>query len=49
MDQHDESFPGEKVGIGATAIIGLPEASERIRKAIGPVRDLLLAEELEWP
>ncbi len=47
MDKHDKSFPGEKVGIGATAIIGLPEAGERSRKAIGPVRDLLLAEELE--
>ena len=47
VDEDDKTRPGEKVGVGATAIIGLPESGERRGATVGPVRDLLLAEELE--
>ena len=45
--EHDKSRTGEAVGIGAAAIIRLPERGERRRAAVGTVGNLLLAEELE--
>jgi hypothetical protein len=45
--KHDKSRPGETIGIGAAAIIGLPEPGERRGATVGTVGNLLLAEELE--
>ena len=47
VHQYDKARPCEKVGVGATAIIGLPEPLERRRATVRTVSDLLLAEEFE--